>query len=81
MGSSSERFNAIDKVTNRGVHADVGVPEAELSAIHRVRNATRTVFLAFGLAVFRGGQRSRNVMANASSTGSVRREALVFEWR
>jgi hypothetical protein len=34
VGGLIERFNAIDKLANKGVHAEVGVPEAELCAIH-----------------------------------------------
>ncbi|MEV4465146.1 hypothetical protein AB0J51_16150 [Micromonospora echinofusca] len=34
VGGLIERFTAIDKLANKGVHADVGAPEAELCAIH-----------------------------------------------
>ena len=33
LGGLYERFAAIDKLANKGVHAELGVPEAELCAI------------------------------------------------
>ena len=34
LGGIYDRFSALDKLANKGVHAELGVPEAELCAIH-----------------------------------------------
>jgi hypothetical protein len=48
VGGLIERFNAIDKLAKKGVHADVGVPEAELCAIHSYLAAGELLALGQG---------------------------------